>query len=194
MAITWKQIDKNGNGYVDGTEAQKAKEKGVKNVWNNMTQSDYENGITVDQKYVSIKNETVNIARKYKYLLDENSILVNNLNISNNDVQNEVFGTYRKLEQLRYKLEKMQKDFDNEFNDLEGAWYTLKYGTEDLINKFGSSDKEVIEYGTLTHRHEDLIKFDKDERVHKYFSYKTEISSLKHQLRDLEQELCKKFT
>ena len=69
MAITWKQIDENGNGYVDRTEAQKAKEKGVKNVWNNMSQSDYENGITVDQKYESIKNETVNIARKYKYLL-----------------------------------------------------------------------------------------------------------------------------
>ncbi len=181
MAITWKQIDTNGNGYVDVNEAQKATEKGVKNVWNNMTQSDYENGITVDQKYVSIKNEAVNIARKYKYLLDENSILVTNLNISRDDVQDELFGSYRELEQLRNKLEKMQKDFDNEFSDLEGAWYTLKYGTEDLINKFGSSDKVVME-------------FDKDERVNKYFSYKTEISCLKHQLRDLEQELCRKFT
>ena len=37
MAITWKQIDTDGNGYVDGTEAVTAKAKGVKNVWNNMT-------------------------------------------------------------------------------------------------------------------------------------------------------------
>ena len=43
MAITWKQIDTNGNGYVDGTEAVTAKAKGVKNVWNNMTEADYKN-------------------------------------------------------------------------------------------------------------------------------------------------------
>ena len=43
MAITWKQIDTNGNGYVDGDEAQTAKQKGVKNVWNNMTEADYKN-------------------------------------------------------------------------------------------------------------------------------------------------------
>ena len=59
MAITWKQIDTNGNGYVDGTEAAKAKSKGAKNVWNEMTEADYESGTTREQKINAIINQNL---------------------------------------------------------------------------------------------------------------------------------------
>ncbi|MBR6127300.1 hypothetical protein IKQ21_06405, partial [bacterium] len=57
MTITWKQIDTNGNGYVDGAECTTAKAKGVKNVWDNMTAMDYNTGITREQKLASIIKE-----------------------------------------------------------------------------------------------------------------------------------------
>ena len=57
MTVTQKEIDTNGNGYVDGNEAQKAKEKGVKNVWNNMTEQDYNNDRTRDDKLRQLYND-----------------------------------------------------------------------------------------------------------------------------------------
>ena len=54
--ISWKQIDVNGNGYVDETEPVTAKAMGVKNVWYGMTQSDFMSNTTRDKKLSMIKN------------------------------------------------------------------------------------------------------------------------------------------
>lgn len=64
---TWKQIDTNGNGYLDGNEVTKAKKKNIKNVWINMTENDYKTGITRQGKLDEIIND-------YGYGLPEVSV------------------------------------------------------------------------------------------------------------------------
>lgn len=64
---TWKQIDTNGNGYLDGNEVTKAKKKNIKNVWINMTENDYKTGITRQGKLDEIIND-------YGYELPEVSV------------------------------------------------------------------------------------------------------------------------
>ena len=53
--ISWKQIDTNGNGYVDGTERISAQVKGAKNVWDGMTELDFQSNTTREQKLALIK-------------------------------------------------------------------------------------------------------------------------------------------
>ena len=53
--ISWKQIDTNSNGYVDGNEATEAKDKGVANVWDYMMEKDFLNNTTRDQKLKYLK-------------------------------------------------------------------------------------------------------------------------------------------
>ena len=168
MAITWKQIDTNGNGYVDGNEAQKAKEKGAKNVWNSMTEEDYNKNITRNSKLNSIYNTNRNSC--------ENEITQKvTINIPLDGIEGAEYILLRKDHQQYLKEESIlcyncAKELLQKQLAKKEAEFNNKYGILDSIRNF------LSDYGVC----------NKQEG---YLSLKNEIDKLKQKIENMDNEL-----
>lgn len=130
--VTWKQIDTNGNGYLDGNEVTKAKEKGIKNVWNNMTENDYNTGVTRQGKLAEIIG---NLDRPF----DE---MVIDIMIGYTDEEIQKIRSERKkaIEEELILLDRKAKQYLKQFRD-----YEKEYNAELDKLPSGFLDK-VLEY------------------------------------------------
>ena len=133
MAITWKQIDTNGNGYVDGTEAVTAKAKGVKNVWNNMTELDYITNTTKSEKLSKI------IAN---FPDDPTRVTIyQNIVMGYTEEQRQAMYTKKReaiekrLLELNRKNEKYTKQIEDYEQQMKAKLDTVPYSTRDSIAK-----------------------------------------------------------
>ena len=172
--ISWKQIDTNHNGFVDGNEATVAKQKGVKNIWDYMTENDYKKNITREQKLNNCYNKS------NKESVYENQI-VNNINIfignhEKSDFKYAKFITENEVLELGIKLESKQ----NQIKDLKAK---LQKQEENIRNEY-STTKEFIN-DALTFFNCDIDYFKPSKKVVKA---KKEYEKTLSQIKTLESE------
>ena len=182
MAITWSQIDTNGNGYVDGTEAVTAKSHGVKNIWNNMTQLDFQTNVTREQKIDSIK----------KSYFSYDGIIRQNVYIGPNSQEARANDKKQKedaLLQLHNKYEKYVREHADELAELDNKqmnlfnfWY--KSGVANL--KELCNEKLNTSFVTSKERKE-LAEHDKANKS--YMAIKQQIWNMEEQMNNLLNEI-----
>jgi len=182
MAITWKQIDTNGNGYVDGTEAVTAKSHGVKNIWNNMTQLDFQTNVTREQKLDSIK----------KSYFSYDGIIRENVYVGPNSQEARANDKKQKedaLLQLHNKYEKYVREHADELAELDNKqmnlfkfWY--KSGVANL--KELCNEKLNASFVTSKERKE-LAEHDKANES--YMAIKQQIWNMEEQMNNLLNEI-----
>ena len=176
MTVTWRQIDTDNSGYVNGGEVQAAKQKGVKNVWNHMTETDYNNGTTREQKLASIKQLFPATVNRTIY----------NCNYSD-DYENELLALYNKYNE--YKKETAQELQDLEVQIGSGFKYAVKDcytslldWSNDVLGTSFDTNKENQELKTkkklMARRNEINHNLASMESDMSYLSYKIEYDYL----------------
>ena len=126
--INWKQIDTNGNGYVDGNEAAEAKKKGVKNVWNEMTEADYISNTTREQKLNALVPMHRPKGRQYVEIVQTVGNVDRNACVQEvkNNRSEEILSCNRKIEMLKKEYDKVLNKFRQKYNILDYARYDIK--------------------------------------------------------------------
>ena len=164
MAITWKQIDTNGNGYVDCNEMRDAKQKGVKNVWNSMTEQDFNNNTTrtakLRQLYSNLNEQyiIINIGKA-----DENHCCLDISNSKNyrerrsieaSRAEENMLKIYSQIEVLEQNLHKKEEEFSSQYGIID--WIKSAF----VNNEKYTSDKNEIETlkSTIAGKKEELQK------------------------------------
>ena len=127
-AISWSQVDTNGSGYVDGTEAVTAKAKGVKNVWNNMTETDYMTNITREQKLTSLRKKFAPPERFRQW-------------ISNNYISIDLTGSTNQQEEVQRMREEDKKNKEEKLLNAYAEYEQYCKSHADELEKLDSESK-----------------------------------------------------
>ena len=181
MAVTWKQLDTNKNGYLDSNEVTAAKAKGCKNVWYSMTEKEFNAGTTSRERvsnlqdYLNTINPITRTALNFMsfdddVLQDCNDDLINNRELAmvakDNSLRKHDADLFRHREMslqnklyaqllvVNDKLEQKKKAFDEKYNTLD--WVKSFF----VDNKEYERDKKEIEQLELSHKKIEQALYD----------------------------------